>query len=114
MDKKSEDRYFEIDPVAIATRLILEKNRDVLAKHPFEGRDRLPNSAYLHRMCEIAIYNYDKFPIDKLSRWLGFIQGMMIANYRGTIDSHRDFTRPLFHKAYEEKGMVVPATASVE
>lgn len=45
------------------------------------------------------------FPLDKASRWLGFVQGCLIHSgtlgCRFTVQSERDFSRPLFEAAYQ-------------
>ena len=59
---------------------------------------------------ELSIEAIDKindYPIDKLSRWLGFVQGYIIFTNQSTIDIERDFSRPLFHKAYENENIQV-------
>lgn len=99
------------DPVAVVTRTILKRYVQILEKYPFEAKY---SSKYLLRMCDVAIYNYDLWPIDKLSRWLGFIQGVMIANGCTDVDSQRDYSRELFHAAYIQKGIKVPASVGVE
>jgi hypothetical protein len=38
----------------------------------------------------------DKLPLCKLNRWLGYIQGVLIIHGFCTVESERDFTRPLF------------------
>lgn len=38
---------------------------------------------------------------DKGSRWIGYIQAELIREQIITIDSERDFTRPMFHKIYK-------------
>jgi hypothetical protein len=40
----------------------------------------------------------ETLPIDKLNRWLGFIQAVAIINKYTTVQAERDFTRPLFTK----------------
>ena len=61
---------------------------------------------------ELSIEAIDKindYPIDKLSRWLGFVQGYIIFTNQSTIDIERDFSRPLlFHKAYENENIQIP------
>ncbi len=60
---------------------------------------------------ELSIEAIDKindYPIDKLSRWLGFIQAYVIFTNQTTIDVERDFSRPLFHKAYENENIKIP------
>ena len=60
---------------------------------------------------ELSIEAIDKindYPIDKLSRWLGFVQGYIIFTNQSTIDIERDFSRPLFHKAEENEKIKIP------
>ena len=60
-----------------------------------------------------AIKNSQTLPIDKLSRWLGYIQGVLIERKLTTIQEERDFSRPLFHKAYENEGIEIPKSINV-
>ena len=39
------------------------------------------------------------FPVDKYSRWLGFIQGVLICKMITTVEAERDRTRPWFTKS---------------
>lgn len=41
----------------------------------------------------------EKWPIDKLSRWLGFIQAVLVMRGVTTVKRERDLTRPLFTQA---------------
>ena len=50
---------------------------------------------------------------DKQSRWLGFIQGVMVMYNIIDVEEERDFSRPLFHKAYKELGLEKPKSISV-
>lgn len=38
----------------------------------------------------------DRLPLNKLNRWLGYIQGCLIWEGLTTVEAERDFTRPLF------------------
>jgi hypothetical protein len=38
----------------------------------------------------------DGLPVPKLCRWLGYIQGILIERGYTTVDTERDWTRPLF------------------
>jgi hypothetical protein len=40
-------------------------------------------------------------PLDKISRWLGFIQGCLAMRGCCDVDEERDITRPMFRKGYE-------------
>lgn len=38
----------------------------------------------------------DKLPLMKLNRWLGYIQGVLIERKLTTVETERNWTRPLF------------------
>ena len=58
--------------------------------------------------------NYKTFPIDKTSRWIGYIQRCLIEKDVTTVQIERDFSRPLFHAAYRHMGMEIPKTKKRE
>lgn len=61
-------------------------------------------------LCQTAIEQGATMPLDKLSRWLGFVQGQLEALELITIDGERDYSRPLFHAAYKKDGIPPPET----
>lgn len=65
-------------------------------------------------MCDQAFDNQLEWPMDKLSRWLGFIQGVLIM--KGIIEAEhtRNITRPMFHAAYTNEGIAIPETLTPE
>lgn len=78
-----------------------------------EETDSLPNettSLHLTWMCCRALENLNAWPEDKLSRWLGYIQGVLAV--RGLIDvqEERELSRPLFHAAYGNASLPIPPT----
>ena len=64
-------------------------------------------------MCKTLLENPD-WPTDKISRWIGWIQRGLIDNKITTTQIERDFSRPLFHEAYEEMGYDIPKTIEVK
>lgn len=62
----------------------------------------------LDELCSYAISNIDTFPIDKLNRWLGYIQYHVISTGQTTIDKERDYSRPIFHAAYVRDKIPIP------
>lgn len=54
----------------------------------------------LIKLCEEAEANCEKYPFDKMCRWLGFVQGVMASHSMINVNEERDYTRPLFHKLY--------------
>lgn len=47
----------------------------------------------------------NKLTIDKGNRWIGYIQGILIAHDITTIQIERDYTRELFQKYYKDFNM---------
>lgn len=61
-------------------------------------------------MCDSIIENGASWPIDKVARWIGYIQATMIVTGLTSVDAERDFSRPLFHDAYGKEGFDIPPT----
>ena len=66
--------------------------------------------AHLRWMCVTSIEQIDDHPMDKLHRWLGFVQAGLFWKDALDVEEERNFSRPLFHEAYEEMGLRAPAT----
>jgi len=58
--------------------------------------------------------NLKTFPPDKTSRWIGYIQRFLIEQNFTTVKKERDFSRPLFHKAYKKMGYKIPKTKDLK
>lgn len=63
------------------------------------------NSHYYEQLQKLRLFNldfkasvYNRDPLMKLNRWLGYIQGTLIAYELTTVQAERDFTRPLFQR----------------
>lgn len=51
---------------------------------------------------------------DKVSRWVGFIQGIMTVYGWIDVESERNNTRPIFHQAYEDLELRKPKSITAE
>lgn len=49
------------------------------------------------RVCDYMLQEGADMPEDKANRWLGFVQGMLIAARVLHVEAERDLTRPMFH-----------------
>lgn len=58
-------------------------------------------------LIEEARRGIDDYPIDKLSRWLGYCQAVAIFNQLTSTSAERDFSRPLFEEAYINEGIEI-------
>lgn len=94
-----------------ATADLFKRYLDICLAQDASGED--PESrlsiANLIWICARGAEMRDELPLDKLSRWLGFVQGCLLM--RGIIDTdeERDHSRPLFHAAYRSDGIHIPA-----
>lgn len=68
--------------------------------------------AHLRWMCQTMIQQGGSWPIDKLSRWLGFVQGVLTMRGLICVDEEREVSRPLFHEAYQADGRALPPSVA--
>ncbi len=59
----------------------------------------------IKKLCTEAIINTAEYPEDKLNRWLGFVQGILIVQGFTTVEAERNFTRPLFKAVHLDLNM---------
>ena len=90
-----------------ATLIIFRRYEKVLVE------DTINKNIDILKLTQEAINKINELPIDKLSRWLGYIQYHMILTYEFTIDTERNFSRPLFHAAYENNNIPIPDSVDV-
>ena len=91
-----------IDDFKLKKAMVILFNRYIyiLKKNPFDSDIDKCDSNSLIALSREAIEKIESLPLDKLNRWLGFIQGVAILNGVLTVDGERDFSRPLFKNAY--------------
>jgi len=65
------------------------------------------------KLCKEGIAQINNHPIDKLNRWLGYVQGVLITCDVTTVMKERDYSRPLFHAAYKYEGIEIPQTKEI-
>ena len=94
-------------PITAATRHILEDKR-VLLNAVDDTSDGPTSKDHLLWMIDQCLQQ--EMSEDKISRWLGFIQGVMCARGWLDMEHERTITRTLFHDAYREMGWDVPAS----
>ena len=70
------------------------------------GKTSLANLRWMVAHC---IKEIDTLPVDKICRWIGFVQGVLASKEIIDVDAERDRTRPFFHEAYEQMGIEIPA-----
>lgn len=75
--------------------------------------DNSPHSDRLRHMLIAMVENVNAWPIDKINRWIGFVQGVLWEKGLIDIDEEREFTRPLFHSYYESHGIEKPTPLDV-
>ena len=99
-----------------ASRTILEGYLNIIDEEITDAKkNKLQKLFLLKKMIETVLRNTSKYDNaenlmteDKVSRWLGFIQGVLFSMNLLNIGHERDFSRELFHKAYEDSGIEKP------
>jgi hypothetical protein len=76
------------------------------------NNDKKEKILKLKAMCETIINNNNLMTEDKISRWLGFIQGIMYV-YNWIDIEERNYSRKLFHKAYEKLNLEKPISITI-
>lgn len=91
-----------------AHRVLFQRYLDIIGRREDAGADPKTSVQNCAWMCRTALDELDTLPVDKLSRWLGFVQGVLATLGLIRVDTERDFSRPLFHAAYRQDGNVPP------
>ena len=60
-----------------------------------------------------ALNQINNLPEDKLNRWLGYIQGVLISYNVTTSEIERNYSRPLFHTVYKSRNIDIPETVNI-
>ncbi len=97
------------DPIREAHRLTIMGLRAMIPDE-IPGADDRTSSANLHWMLDQCLDELETFPVDKLGRWVGFVQGVLALSGCMDVDAERDRTRPFFHNAYTKSNLVIPKT----
>lgn len=69
---------------------------------------------HLRWMANHSLSHLLEWPVDKISRWIGYIQGVMTASNIMDPIEERDRTRPFFHEAYTAMNISIPKTTERE
>lgn len=91
---------------------IYEANMTVIL-HLKEIIDNFKDSCknvHLSRMIDTLIENNNVYPIDKTSRWIGFIHGVLYSQGYIDLEKEHNFTRPIYHTVYRDSDIVIPDT----
>ncbi len=90
------DEYYE------ALHKCAERYRDMLLDIEYWESSVKNDDLYLFNT-QFEFGCRDRLPLMKLNRWLGYIQGCLIERGYTTVETERDWTRPLFrHLDYAE------------
>lgn len=100
--------------VRSVTKSLFERYLKIIEEgHPGLHLVGLPKEAsidHLIWMCNLSLENIDGWPEDKLNRWLGYVQGILVVRCIINVQEERDVSRPLFHAAYSQANTLIPGT----
>jgi len=98
------------EPIAMSNLILFKRYRNIINVYN-QGGEKICIQEL--NMCEYMIKNID-LPIDKQSRWIGFIQRGIIDKNLTTVDEERNFSRNLFHNNYKEMNIKIPKTINLK
>lgn len=75
-----------------------------------EGSNERTCPENLRWMLNRIMDNIDTFPLDKIGRWIGFVQGVLALSGNLDVDEERNRTRARYQQAYRDTGQVIPQT----
>lgn len=92
------------------TILMFQRYIDRINNLPPERMDYEGDKSFAHLrwMCQTSIDNIDNHPMDKLHRWMGYVQCGLFWKDALDVNEERDFSRPHFHRAYIALGLRPP------
>jgi hypothetical protein len=94
-------------------RVALCKTLEGLQIPPDDGTSGSCSPSHLEWMRDECLRKANSMPVDKISRWVGYIQGVLAAQGHLDVAAERDRTRPFFHEAYEAMGLGKSALRSI-
>lgn len=97
------DRFTNLDTITDVNRMLFLRYLDIGQRN---------SRHHVIKMCETALSV--EMTEDKQSRWVGFIQGLLVGEYLLYVDEEREFTRPYFHNVYNKMGLDKPDTVEIE
>ena len=79
-----------------AHRTVIKRYKNMITTSNMEDKD------YWLSYCETALTLTNS---DKLSRWVGFLQGVLVSRNFITVDEERNFTRTIYKPIYNKLGL---------
>jgi hypothetical protein len=92
----------------------LELEKEIKAVNCLLFSTYLVISKDVEHICKTAINKVDDFTVDKHSRWLGFVQGILFSQGLLDLEMTRDETRPLFQKIYKKHNITQESISAKE
>lgn len=79
--------------------------KSIITNNSHKLQDVPPRCSYdnLLTLCDEIILNGNLYPSDKLSRWIGFVQGVLSTVGIICVDKGRNLTRPVLHMLHQFK-----------
>lgn len=100
------------------TRTVIRTHADYLLTSMLQDPDlkvmRDPSNptspSHLAWMLDIVQGSAFKWPLDKLGRWIGYVQGVLVEQRKLNVETERNRTRSAYQIAYAADGLKVPET----
>jgi hypothetical protein len=93
------------DPVEFLENIEPNIDDDIKSANCILFKEYADLSESVKDMCNTAIVQCNEFTVDKHSRWLGFVQGVLFKEGLLNIELTRNSTRQLFQEVYKKYGI---------
>lgn len=95
---------------ALAVVALFSRYRAVIMDHRDEMKGDIAEcgSDHLIKLCDEVLANHQRYPFDKLSRWMGFVQGVLASQGLISVEEERNYSRPLLHAIHKRKPPTYP------
>ena len=109
-------KVHELTPIKQANFVLCRRYIDIISEEVGDAIEADVVDETMEKLLDMCIYmcnNADTMYEDKMSRWLGFVQGVLYSRMLIDINEEREFSRPLFHEAYDKMGLEKPETVTI-
>jgi hypothetical protein len=101
-------KSFSDEPLRLAHGRVIAEGLMSSIPGTIAGCTETTSPENLHWMMTQILTQLGTMPVDKQSRWIGFVQGVLALAGALDVNIERDRTRPLFHEAYQKMNVPIP------
>jgi hypothetical protein len=110
LPKSKDSPNRQIEPLREAHIMLAERYIEMMIGDESRGKR---NHGEMKKFARQIVNDAYVWPVDKVARWIGYLQRYMIEKKMTTVEKERLYSRPLFHEAYVVNGVAIPETVNL-